>query len=132
MKRYPLKDVQNARDLGGVPTLDGNVTNWGEFIRTATLDDAKDYDINYLKEMGVTRVIDLRREGEIAPHKESIAKIKENFDYYNVSLAGDREFRQEDIDKIVNKEISVGASYRNLIDNYKSVKEIMEIFADND
>lgn len=38
MKRYPLKDVQNARDLGGVPTLDGNVTNWGKFIRTATLD----------------------------------------------------------------------------------------------
>lgn len=132
IKRYPLKDVQNARDLGGVPTLDGNVTNWGKFIRTATLDDAKDYDINYLKEMGVTRVIDLRREGEIAPHKESIDKIKDNFDYYNVSLAGDMEFRQEDIDKIVNKEISVGASYRNLIDNYKAVKEIMEIFADND
>lgn len=132
MKRYPLKDVQNARDLGGVPTLDGNVTNWGKFIRTATLDDAKDYDINYLKEMGVNRIIDLRREGEIAPHKESIDKIKKNFDYYNVSLAGDREFSQEDIDKIVNKEISVGASYRNLIDNYKAVKEIMEIFADND
>lgn len=132
MKRYPLKDVQNARDLGGVPTLDGNVTNWGKFIRTATLDDAKDCDINYLKEMGVTRVIDLRREGEIEPHKEKIAKIKESFDYYNVSLAGDREFRQEDIDKIVNKEISVGASYRNLIDNYKAVKEIMEIFADNE
>ena len=49
MKRYPLRNVKNVRDLGGVPTLDGKVTKWGKFIIAASLDDSKDDDLAYLK-----------------------------------------------------------------------------------
>lgn len=129
LKRYPVENIKNVRDLGGVPTIYGNVTNWGKFIRSASLDDSKDCDIKYLIDLGITTVIDLRREGEIDKSLESHKKITDNFDYHNVSLAGDREFRQEEIDMIISRKLSVGASYRNLIDNYKGVREIMEIMA---
>jgi len=31
-KRLALDNVKNARDLGGVPTLDGNITKWNNFF----------------------------------------------------------------------------------------------------
>lgn len=129
LKRYPLENIKNARDLGGVPTLYGKVTKWGKFVRSANLDDVKDNDINYLKDLGVETIIDLRREGEIDSSRESLKRVKEEFAYKNISLAADREFRQEEIDMIISKKLSVGASYRNLIDNYKAIKEIFEVFA---
>lgn len=132
LKRLPLKEIKNARDIGGVPTEDGNSTNWQRFIRTASLDKADDSDLEYLKDLGVTTVIDLRRKGEIEPREAEVSKIRDNFTYYNVSLAGDREFSREDFNKVLSKEITVGQTYSNLIDNYKAIREIMEIFAESD
>ncbi len=132
IKRLPLSNIKNARDLGGVPNLETNVTNWGKFLRSATLDDASDKDLKCLLDMGVESVIDLRREAEIAKDKESHKKVRESFSYHNVSLAGDRELRDEEIQSIINKELSIGATYRNLIDNYPAIKEIMEIFANTE
>lgn len=132
LKRLPLKGIKNARDLGGVPTKDGNATNWHTFIRAASLDKAEDFDIDYLKDLGVSSVIDLRREGEILPNQDALSKIKDNFSYHNISLAGDREFSKEDINRVLNKEVTVGGTYNNLIDNYPAIREIMEVFANTD
>ncbi|WP_297790969.1 tyrosine-protein phosphatase [uncultured Anaerococcus sp.] len=132
LKRLPLKNIKNARDLGGVPTISGSATNWQKFIRTATLDGAKIDDLSYLMDLGITSIVDLRRKGEIDEDKESIRKIKENFSYYNVSLAGDREFSKVDMGRVLNKEVTVGGTYSNLIDNYSAIREIMEIFARDD
>ena len=65
LKRLPLKNIKNARDLGGVPTISGSATNWQKFIRTATLDGAKIDDLSYLMDLGITSIVDLRRKGEI-------------------------------------------------------------------
>lgn len=131
-KRLPLKDVKNARELGGVPTMDGKVTKWGKFLRTATLDDIKIDDIKTLKDYGVESIIDLRRAGEIPFDSKSHELIKENFSYNHISLAPSEEFRKEEIQQIINKEVSIGSTYRNLIDNYPKIKEIMEVFAATD
>lgn len=131
-KRLPLEDVKNARELGGVPTMDGKVTKWGKFLRTATLDDIKIDDIKTLKDYGVESIIDLRRAGEIPFDSKSHELIKENFNYNHISLAPSEEFRKEEIQQIINREVSIGSTYRNLIDNYPKIKEIMEVFASTD
>ena len=82
-----------------------------------------------LKKLNVSTIIDLRRINEIDFESESHKKIKENFDYHHISLAPDREFRKEEIEKIISGKISVGQSYRNLIDHYVAVKEIVEVLA---
>ena len=127
LKRLPLVNIKNARDLGGIPNLCGQITNWSKIYRTASLDDASFEDIEYLKDLGINTVIDLRRSSEIDCKK--VEKIKENFNFHHISLAPDNEFRKEEIQKIIKGEISIGASYRSLIDHYTAIKEIMEVVA---
>lgn len=131
-KRFPLDNVKNARELGGVPTMDGNVTKWAKFVRTASLDDITDAEIEKLKEYGVESIIDLRRDAEIPFDDESHKKLEENFSWNHISLAPDIEMRKEEIQKIIDREISIGSTYRNLIDNFPKIKEIMEVFANTD
>ncbi len=131
-KRLPLENIKNARDLGGVPTIDGKVVNWGRFLRTATLDDISMNDIKTLKDYGVESIIDLRREGEIPFDSESHKNIKENFNFNHISLAPNEEFTQEQIQEIINREVSIGSTYRNLIDNFPKIKQIMDVFANTD
>ncbi|KGF03530.1 tyrosine-protein phosphatase [Anaerococcus lactolyticus] len=129
LKRLDIDNIKNARDLGGVPTLDHRSTKWHEFFRTASLDDINEADMEQLKKLNISTIIDLRRINEIDFESESHKKIKENFDYHHISLAPDREFRKEEIEKIISGKISVGQSYRNLIDHYVAVKEIVEVLA---
>lgn len=128
-RRLAIDNIKNARDLGGFPTLDGKVTSWGKFLRTATLDDAKDCDIKFLKDYGVKNLIDLRRESEIPFESQSYKKLQENFDYHQISLAPDKGLREKEIRQIINREISIGSTYRTLIDNYKKIREIMEVLS---
>lgn len=132
LKRLPLENIKNARDLGGVPTLDGDVLKWGKVLRTATLDDISTDEIEKLKDYGVVSIIDLRREAEIPFDSESHKMIKENFNFHHISLAPDIELREEEIQKIIDREISIGTSYRRLIDNYSKVKQVMDVIADTD
>lgn len=129
LKRLDIDNIKNARDLGGVPTLDHRSTKWHEFFRTASLDDINEADMEQLKKLNISTIIDLRRINEIDFESESHKKIKENFDYHHISLAPDREYRKEEIEKIISGKISVGQSYRNLIDHYVAVKEIVEVLA---
>ncbi|WP_311482113.1 tyrosine-protein phosphatase [uncultured Anaerococcus sp.] len=129
LKRLDIDNIKNARDLGGVPTKDNRSTKWHEFFRSACLDDVKDTDIKDLKDLNISTIIDLRRENEIAFESESHKNIKENFDYHHISLSPDKEFRKEEIDKIISGELSVGQSYRNLIDHYEAVRKIVEVLA---
>lgn len=131
-KRLPLENIKNARDLGGVPTIDGKVTQWNKFLRTANLDDISDSEIEILKNYGIESIIDLRRDREIPFDSIEHKKITDNFNFNNISLAPNDEFRREEIEQIINREVSIGSTYRNLIDNFPKIKEIMEVFANTD
>ena len=37
LKRLDLENIKNARDLGGVPTLDNRSTKWHEYFRACLL-----------------------------------------------------------------------------------------------
>lgn len=126
LKRIPFQTIKNARDLGGFQTLDKKITCWGKIFRTANMDDINDYDIKLLKEMNISTIIDLRRDEEIKANHKNIDKVRDNFIYKHVSLS--KGFmRDEEIKKILERKITIASTYYDLIDNYKSVKEILEI-----
>ena len=58
--RLPLEGTKNTRDLGGYPTKDNKVTKFHVFIRSDRLTDITDKDNKFLKNYGITDIIDLR------------------------------------------------------------------------
>lgn len=127
-KRIPLETIKNMRDLGGIPTLDGKMTSWGKIYRSANMDDINEHDIRVLKELNISTIIDLRRDREIEVFHKNIELVKKNFDYHKVSLAN-REMRDEEIRRVIEKKDTIGETYINLIDNFPAVKEILELIA---
>jgi protein-tyrosine phosphatase len=61
-----LEGAVNVRDLGGLPTEDGQQTAYGRLLRSDSLQDLSPSDIATLVDgIGVTTVVDLRTTGEL-------------------------------------------------------------------
>jgi protein-tyrosine phosphatase len=58
-------DCRNVRDLGGLPTADGRVVRTGALIRADSLQYLSPAGADVVRQAGVSRIIDLRSEGEI-------------------------------------------------------------------
>ena len=61
-----LEGGANARDVGGLPTLDGRSVRPGVLIRSANLQHLTPTDLQRFAELGVRRVVDLRTDVEVA------------------------------------------------------------------
>jgi protein-tyrosine phosphatase len=83
----------NARDLGGLPTVDGGVTRRGALIRSEAVDRLSVYGWDALREYGVRTIIDLREEDELdgAAEREGIETIHIPLD----RIADDPEFWED-------------------------------------
>jgi len=68
----PVKGIVNARDLGGYTTSDGRIIRSGLLIRAASLADATDADLNYLKQIPVAKVVDFRQDFELSGREDRI------------------------------------------------------------
>jgi protein tyrosine/serine phosphatase len=65
--RYLAWDAcYNARDLGGLPTVDGGQTQWGSVIRSDILSRLTETGRQALLDYGVRTVIDLRSPQQVA------------------------------------------------------------------
>ena len=60
-----LEGAVNARDLGGLPTVDGRTTRSGVVIRADNLQDLTPRDVGLLERLGVRTVLDLRTSVEV-------------------------------------------------------------------
>ena len=61
----PLVGACNFRDLGGYPTVDGRFTRWGKLFRSDTLHELTEEDLELLRQIGLTSIIDLRTKTEL-------------------------------------------------------------------
>ncbi len=59
-----LGGAPNARDLGGIETLDGRTLRHGRLIRSGMLSRLDDSDLAYLKSAGLRTVVDFRTAAE--------------------------------------------------------------------
>jgi hypothetical protein len=61
-----LEGAANARDVGGLPTVDGRTTRPGVLLRADNLQDLTDADVALLVDrLGLRTVVDLRSTGEV-------------------------------------------------------------------
>ncbi|MDR0906449.1 MAG: tyrosine-protein phosphatase [Oscillospiraceae bacterium] len=74
-RRLPLKQLHNARDLGGHPLQSGGATRFGVFVRCAVPSNLPQSDIDFLREYGVTAEIDFRGDEEIGRVPSSLADV---------------------------------------------------------
>jgi protein-tyrosine phosphatase len=61
----------NARDLGGLRTLDGRTTRHGAFVRADRLDRLTEAGWSALEEYGIRTVVDLLNDDEVVPDIEA-------------------------------------------------------------
>jgi protein-tyrosine phosphatase len=60
-----LEGACNARDVGGLPTVDGRVTRDGVLLRSDNLQDLTAQDVEVLTAAGLGTVLDLRTSAEV-------------------------------------------------------------------
>lgn len=60
-----LAGAANARDLGGLPTVDGHATRHGVLLRSDNLQDLTAHDVSTLLRHGLGTVVDLRTSAEV-------------------------------------------------------------------
>ncbi len=66
----PVNSILNPRDLGEIVGLDGRKIKTHRLIRTGTLTRMSDEDIQFLKNYGLTTIIDLRSKSERKDHPD--------------------------------------------------------------
>jgi len=119
--RLPIDNLENCRELGGYNTELGQQTQWHTFLRSSEMSKLSEEDIAFLKEYGVTTVIDLRGEDEIKKDKNPLAE--EDFcDYHNIPFI---THQVSDI-TLSSYQTSMGDFYVNLLEENETLKKIFD------
>lgn len=59
-RRLNFPELRNARDLGGLPTVDGGETRWRSLLRSDDLAQLTGDGVRALADYGIETVLDLR------------------------------------------------------------------------
>lgn len=108
------------RDLGGYVNEDGVITKFNRFIRCNLPIGLEDEEIDYLKQIGITTVIDLRSLKESSRTKCQLNS--DDFNYYNVDLNDN---------KICPFELEPVDSYMMVLENKERVYQVFKIIANS-
>ncbi len=119
--------IFNLRELAGYPA-EGGLTLPHRFLRSGALDTATAADCDFLKSYGVTHVVDLRGEAEVARGDGPLAEDPD-ISWINVPLF---DFNMSD-PYLMPRTGAAGylaESYCTILANKPAVKEIFEFFAE--
>ena len=123
--RLPLDGVENIRDIGGYVGDNKKVGNFGKFLRANSLSNLTKRDNEYLKEYGVTDIIDFRSYETSLLKPDAIEKGY--FNYHNVPLLTEKFNENLALEK---ENFKMGEGYKLLLENKTAIKEIFEILAE--
>ncbi|MBX3058212.1 MAG: tyrosine-protein phosphatase [Anaerolineae bacterium] len=68
----PLEGGINFRDIGGYETVDGRALRWGQIYRAGVLSQLTPPDQQYLGQLGIRLVCDLRTESEVQKRPDKL------------------------------------------------------------
>lgn len=80
-----LETTMNTRDLGGHLCSDGKSTKYLRILRSDKQNYPSEHDIEFLKENGITTIIDVREEDVVSSSPSGFADM-EGFDYKNFPI----------------------------------------------
>jgi protein-tyrosine phosphatase len=111
-----LESVNNLRDIGGYQTSDGRRVKWGIVYRTGNLSRLNDYDLQYLGDLGINLVCDLRATAEM---KDSPDRLPPGSGYLHIPVYEDEFIR--DVTKVLlfrrhKLGDTLGQGYRNWLE----------------
>ncbi len=128
-RHIQLEKINNARDLGGFETKDCNFTRINRYIRSSSLANASECDIESIKSLNVECIIDLRSDYEIE-HQPNPFENDSQVSYYPVKLLQDVTLSLLPDD--IKNYSSVAGYYIFVIEaNKQQFKEIFTLFHKN-
>lgn len=128
MRRLPLSETYNLRDLGDFPINLNQSTKSHQFLRSDALEKVTDSEMKYLSEYGLKLIIDLRNDSEVLKHPDSICHFSE-FVYERVPLLN--KIKMKDQDNQMAKDLysrSLNEIYLDIIHSYDEIRTIFNLF----
>lgn len=122
--RLPLEKAYNVRELGGYAAKDRSI-KWKRFLRADDISQLSNADITYLKDYGVTSILDLRSPQECRDQKDAMGE-NDGVAHYNIS------FMVGQVDNIMDtmdSSFTLKEFYLQLLQEYDCVKSIMSVIA---
>ena len=101
-RRIPVNSIVNFRDLGGIPTEDGKITQWGKLYRSGKLTDLSKKDMDYFASLGIKTVVDFRNNKEVKKDPNKYPKGAD-VNYVRVVIGDEEGNVQEALKKQVMK-----------------------------
>ena len=130
--RLPLEGTVNTRELGGYPTLDGKRTNYHTFLRSDDLSQLSDADVSFLRDYGVSLIVDLRAESYFIGEPDR--SLGDDVSVVNVPVF--ELLTDEDVDRyneLVNAgEFYIERYYEFVFANKERIRQCFEAMAASD
>ena len=96
-RHIKLENAFNVRDIGGYPTRDGYITQWGRFLRSDGLHRLHQKDKKQILDFGVGLIVDLRLPIELES-SPNVFRDSKALVYFH------RSFLDEDLIKYIEKQ----------------------------
>ncbi len=119
-RRYCFEHMMNMRDLGGYPAENGGVTKFGRILRSDVPARLLGQELERVKAIGVTTIIDLRHGVEIERTPCAFAGA-DGFIYHRCPLIGSTF--------VPDAEEDVGKFYVDMAGNTEAMAGVMRIIA---
>lgn len=127
--RLPLEGANNARELGGYPTLDGKVTRFKVFVRANRLKNITKKDNEFLKKYGITDILDFRGNTKI--QNDFVSDDNIDLDYFNYHYIPLSNVETEEyIEKYaLDDSFDFGEGYYLLLSNKDKIAKVFKTIA---
>lgn len=122
MKRYLETSIENMRDVGGYMAGERNIS-YGRLIRSNLPNKLSTEDVDFLKQLGIVSVIDLRTEEEYS-QKPSIFENDASFKFHHCPLIVGRDVPPSPED--------VPLSYLAILEDKDNILKILTIITSED